>query len=114
MKTAFSKVKDFYRMISQTIYVGNRLKHNLLALTIISIFCAIMGVALIILDVVTGTWTMLPPSILTLVFGTGCAIFAGIFKNRKIAVIFPTLFCAVMFVYYTFSGAASGTPYFGR
>ncbi|MBQ4255778.1 MAG: HD-GYP domain-containing protein, partial [Bacilli bacterium] len=33
----------------------------------------------------------------------------GVFKMRKIAIIFPTLFCGVMFVYYTLTGAASGT-----
>lgn len=44
MKQVFSKVKSFYAMLRKDIYVGDRLKHNLLALTIISLFCAALGI----------------------------------------------------------------------
>ena len=109
MKRALAKCKSFYAMLSRSIHVGERLKRNLLALTIISIFCAILGVVLIILNVVTKRWDMLGPSILTLVAGVGCAIFAGILKKRGIALIFPIAFCGVMFTYYALNGSADGT-----
>ena len=109
MKRVLAKCKSFYAMLSRSIYVGERLKRNLLALTIISIFCAILGIVLIILDVTTERWDMLGPSILTLVAGTGCAIFAGILKKRGIALIFPIAFCGVMFTYYALNGSADGT-----
>lgn len=103
------KIIDIWKMLSKDIYVGNRLKHNLLALTLVSIFTAILGAALIILDVVINDYSMIIPATLTFVGGASCAIVSGVFKKRNIAIWIPTLFCAVMFIFYAITGGAGGT-----
>ena len=52
---------------------------------------------------------MLWASILTFAAGGGCAFSAGVLKKRNIAILFPTLFCGVVFVYYALTGSANGT-----
>ncbi len=100
---------DLWKTLSTPIYVGKRLKNNLIALTAVSVFTAILGFVLIIIDIVTGKWSMLIPSIATFLGGAGCGILAGVFKKREIAIIIPTIFCAVAFTYYAITGAADGT-----
>ena len=83
-------------MISRDIYVGKRYKNNLIALTAVSIFTAALGLALIILDIVTSRLSMLVPSILMFVCGLACALLSGVFKKRKIAILIPLAFCVIM------------------
>ena len=109
MKKLLKKLKDTWKMLGRPIYTGERLKDSLRALTYVSIFTAILGLALVILNLVHGPYSMLPASGATLVFGIGCAISAGIFKKREVAIIFPTLFCMVAFTMYTINGSGSGT-----
>ena len=103
------KIIDIWKMLSKDIYVGNRLKNNLLALTIVSIFTAILGAVLVILDIVTKTYSMLIPASATCLGGIACAVFSGVLKKRNIAIWIPTLFCAVVFAYYAITGASNGT-----
>ena len=44
------KIASFWKILSRDIYVGRRLKNNLIALTIVSIFTTILGSVLVILD----------------------------------------------------------------
>jgi len=103
------KIKEIWKLLSQTIYSGERLKANLVALTSVSIFTATLGIVLIIFDIVRKEYLMIIPSALTLIGGVGCGIFAGILKKREIAILFPIGFCAIMFTLYAFTGMANGT-----
>ena len=103
------KILEAWRDLNREIYVGERLKLNLKALTAVSIFTAGLGLVLTVLDLVTFNTKMLIPCLATLFGGLGCAYFAGVKKRRDIAIIIPTVFCAVAFTYYTLTGAAEGT-----
>ena len=103
------KIKEIWKLLSQSIYTGERLKANLVALTSVSIFTSILGIVLIIFDIVRKEYLMIIPSALTLIGGVGCGIFAGILKKREIAILFPIGFCAIMFTLYAFTGMANGT-----
>lgn len=106
---ALGKIVSFWKILNRDIYVGRRLKNNLIALTVVSIFTTILGLVLVILDLVTKNYQMLVPAIATLVGGVSCAIISGVFKNRKIAVWIPVVFCSVAFIYYAITGAGNGT-----
>ena len=95
--------------INRPIYTGKRLKDNLRALSTISIFTALLGFALIILDYATHRMTMVLPSIATFLGGVCCAFCAAVLKKREIAVMIPTTFCVIAFTLYTVTGAAGGT-----
>ena len=103
------KIIDIWKMLGKDIYVGNRLKNNLLALTIVSVFTAILGAVMTILDLVTKTYSMLIPASVTCLLGIACAFFAGVLKKRNIAIWIPIIFCAVAFTYYAITGASNGT-----
>ena len=103
------KIKEIWKLLGQSIYTGERLKANLVALTSVSIFTSILGIVLIIFDIVRKEYLMIIPSALTLIGGVGCGIFAGILKKREIAILFPIGFCAIMFTLYAFTGMANGT-----
>jgi hypothetical protein len=58
-----------------------------------------LGVVLIVIDIITKSYPMLIPAFLTFAGGASCGIIAGVFKKREIAIIIPTVFCAVMLRY---------------
>ena len=96
------------KTLNRSIFTGERLQANLHALTYVSIFTAALGVVLFFLNLASGRYLMLIPAGVTAVFGGACGVCAGIVKKRKAAIVFPVLFCAVAFVYYTVSGAYDG------
>ena len=98
--------------MNRSIYVGERLKANLKALTVISIITTALGAILIVVNIMRGPNIMLVASIATFVAGTACAICSGVLKNREVAIIIPTLFCMIAFTLYAFTGAAHGTAIF--
>lgn len=81
-------------------------------LTYVSIVSVVLGLILIILDLFTGDIKMLVAAIATFVAGSLCAYLAAIRKNREAAGVVPTVFCAVMFTLYTFTGLGQGTGIF--
>lgn len=103
------RVRDLWKTLSRSIYVGDRLKANLIALTGVSIVTAVLGLVLIIMNIVRRDRVMLIPSILTFLGGTSCAICAGVLKKREIAAIIPSVFCTVMFTIYAVNGMGDGT-----
>ena len=105
----FRNIKEAWRDLNRSIYVGKRREENLRALTAVSLFTALLGLVLIIFDVVTGQRSMLIPAAATFLGGASCAFIAGVLKKREIAILIPTAFCAVAFTYYAFTGAAEGT-----
>ena len=103
------RLKETWAMLSRSIYVGERLQNNIKALTAVSIFTALLGFALMILDVITGQTDMLIAAAATFLGGASCAYCAGALKRRDIAIVIPTVFCALAFTAYTVTGAAEGT-----
>ena len=102
-------IADTWKMLGKPIYVGKRLRSNLTALTVVSIFTALLGLGLIVFDFVIRQYDLLLPAFATFAGGAGCAYLAGIRKNRKLAVLIPSIFCMVAFTYYFLSGAGEGT-----
>ncbi|MBQ3866313.1 MAG: HD-GYP domain-containing protein [Clostridia bacterium] len=102
-------IKDLWKTLSRSIYVGDRLKNNLRALTTVSVVTAILGVILIVMNISRRDTLMLIAAILTFVGGASCAIFAGVLKKREIAAVIPSVFCSVMFTIYAFTGMGNGT-----
>ncbi len=58
----WSKIYNAWKDLSQPIYTGEHLKENLNALTAVSLFTALLGAVLTILDLVTGQTAMLIPA----------------------------------------------------
>ncbi|MBR5360405.1 MAG: HD-GYP domain-containing protein, partial [Lachnospiraceae bacterium] len=109
IQTFISSVRTMWDNLDRSIYVGDRLRSHMLALTLVSIFTTILGLILIIFDVVTHQTSMIVASVVTFVAGAVCALCASVLKQRRIAEMIPTLFCAIVFTIYAFTGAAKGT-----
>ncbi len=103
------KIREWWKIICTPIYVGKRLRNNLLALTWVSCVTAVLGLVLVIFDMAKGLYSMLIPSFATLIGGVSCAIVAGVLKKREIAILIPTGLCMIAFTYYALTGAANGT-----
>jgi len=103
--------KNLWAMLGRSIYVGDRLTENLQALTAVSIFTAMLGIGLIVMNLLQPTISASKTamSCLTLLASAGCAYLAHFRKDRKKAVMIPTLFCCFVFTFYAISGYAEGT-----
>jgi len=106
-------LKAIWQDLNQSIYVGDRLKENLAAMTFVSVFCALLGLALIISNLLIRRKPLLDISVImsfvTLAAGAGCAFCCKVLKRREIAILIPTLFCIVVFTIYAFTGYLEGT-----
>lgn len=99
-------------MLGRSIYVGDRLKANLSALTSVSLFTAILGLILIGVNVLFHhpvELTRVLMSVVTFLAGASCAWISYYRKDRNAAVMIPTLFCCVVFSVYAITGYAEGT-----
>lgn len=105
----FRKIREDWELLYRPIYTGQRLQGNLHALTIVSIFTALLGLVLMIVDLVTGDKAMFATAFLTFLGGVGCGYFAGVQKNRERATLIPTLFCIFAFTFYTINGLGEGS-----
>ena len=105
-------IKLLWDDLSRTIYVGDRLKANRTALAFASIATMVLGIVLIIYNASIHQTGLLISSIMTFIAGTGCAFFTCIVKKRNIAILFPTVFCAITFTVYLFTGVGNGSALF--
>lgn len=105
----FKRISEVWRLLNRSIYTGERLRENLRALTVVSIFTAILGLVMMIADLATGDMKMFFTAILTFLGGVSCAYLAGVKKNRELAALIPTLFCIFAFTLYTLKGLGEGT-----
>ena len=103
--------RNLWSTLGRTIYVGDRLENNLNALTAVSVFCMILGVVLIIMNLVQPviSASKVIMSVVTLLSGAGCAYLSHVRKNRNLAVMIPTIFCCVVLTFYALTGYAEGT-----
>ena len=111
--TLGGRIKAVWQDLGQPIYVGDRLKENLTAMTFVSIFCALLGVVLIITNCFIRKRDFADPAVLmsfvTFAAGAGCAFCCQVLKRREIAILIPTLFCIVVFTVYAVTGYLEGT-----
>ena len=104
----FKKMIETWKMLNRSIYVGERLEQSLASLTRISIFTALLGLVLLIVNIFVHQDVMLIAAVATFVCASACGYLAGVRKNRTAAIIIPTVFCAVAFTAYTVLGLADG------
>ena len=102
-------LRSTWKDLNRSIYVDERLKANLLAITFASLVTAGLGIVLIIVNAYTGNTTMLIASIATTFAGSGCAFCTHVLKNRRVAIKIPSLFCAIIITVYVFTGAGEGS-----
>ncbi len=95
--------------LDRNIYVGERLESNLRALTFVSVVSALLGLILLVVDIITMNLPLIIPSAATLFAGIGCAYSSHILKNRKIAVLFPAVFCSSFLTFYILTGVGNGS-----
>ena len=104
----WKRIRATWAELNEPIYTGERLKNNLRALTVISLFCVLLGIVMIVLNAVQHNGIVILSSIAFVVGGTVSAISSGIYRNRRISCISATLCCAVIFTYYAVCGVAHG------
>ena len=102
-------LRKLWEMLDRTIYVGERYEANMQALLFASIVTAALGLVLIVVNFATGMNSMMFAAVMTFLAGMGCGYCVRVLKNREIAILIPTIFCAVMFTIYLFTGAGEGT-----
>ena len=107
------RFRELWKTLGRSLYVGERLKANLLAISAASLFCVILGVALLLMNLFSSSGTLsfhrILMSVVTIISGTCCVYIAYVLKDRKRTVIIPTLFCVVVFTFYALTGYAEGT-----
>ena len=104
-------LKEWWTLLGRPIYEGDRLKGNLAALTAAGLIAAILGLILLVMNVLQPELSI--PKIImsnvTLLGGASCAYLAHFRRDRKSAVMIPTLFCCFVFTFYALTGYAEGT-----
>lgn len=105
----WNQFKETWHILGEPIYLGDRLKANLRALTLASIVTALLGLVLTVMDLRSHDTIMLSAALATFVFASACCFCAGVLKNRELAGLFPTLFCAVVFTIYSVTGVGEGS-----
>ncbi len=65
----WKSIKNAWKDLNKPIYTGIRLQRNLRALTAVSLFTALLGAVLLILDLVTNQISMVLPSTITFIGG---------------------------------------------
>ncbi len=109
MRLSVDSIKKVWADLNRSIYVGNRLRSNMLALTFVSCVTSVLSFILIIINIHGRNTVMLIASVVTFLAGLACAFCSHRLKNREMAIKIPTVFCAVAFTLYVFTGAGEGT-----
>jgi diguanylate cyclase (GGDEF)-like protein/putative nucleotidyltransferase with HDIG domain len=113
MKRSLSEyIKKGWKTLDRSIYVGDRLKSNLIALTFVSLATMVLGLILLVVNLSIHRPAMVIASIITLISGSCCAYCSYILKNRELAIKIPIVFCIFVFTIYALTGAADGTALF--
>lgn len=104
-------LKEWWALLSRPIFTGDRLKANLTALTAVSLVTMGLGLVLLVMNALQPDAGIpkIVMSIVTLLAGSSCAYLSYYRKDRKSAVLIPTMFCCVVFTFYALTGYAEGT-----
>ena len=101
-------LREMLAELDRTIFVGDRLRANLKALTLVSGVTAVLSVVLLFIDIPQGDVAGTLCATLTLIASIGCGYSAGVLKRRRPAAIIPTVFCGIMFTIYAVTGLGNG------
>ena len=104
-----NRLETIRQSLNRSIYVGERLQENMRILRVISLFCAVLGLILIVINSLTGQTMMLITSVFTFLSGIACWYCAAVLKDRSWAIMIPTLFSLIFCTVYAFTGAAEGS-----
>ena len=104
----FKRAAETWAMLGRPIYTGERLRENLRGLTYAGVFSTVLGLVLLVINLSAGRNLMAIFAVMTSVFGAACAYLAGVLKNRRLAILSPTLFCGIMFAVYALTGVMDG------
>ena len=66
-------IKIAWKCLDRSIYVGERLEANMLALTFASVLTVVLGFYLLIMNILTGQTDMIFASVATFFAGAGCS-----------------------------------------
>lgn len=102
-------VKSIWESLNRTIYVGDRRKSNMMALSYASSIAALLGFVLIFFNIYTNDMTMLLAAVVTMIAGNACAYCVKVLDNRELAIQIPTVFCLVGITVYVITGAGDGS-----
>ena len=112
-KNRKSRFRELWQTLNRSIYTGERLKANLRAITAVSLFCAILGILLLTMNLFPRDGSInvyrVLMSVVTILSGAGCAYFAHVRKKREIAIIIPSSFSVIVLTVYALTGYAEGT-----
>ena len=95
MRRFIDTFKRIWNDLDRSIYVGDRLRSNMLALTFVSFVTAALGLILIVINLFDHDTLRFVAAVLTFAAGLGCAFCTQILKNREAAIKIPTIFCAI-------------------
>ncbi len=105
----FDKAGSIWSTLNKTIYVGERYKSNMRALSYVSIVTAILSLILVVVNIAANDMLFMVFAFVTFLASIGCWFFAMIRKNREKAILFPTIFCAVFITIYIINATGNGS-----
>ena len=109
MKKHLNYLKSVWSNLNRSIYVGERLRSNMMALTFVSIVTVVLGLILVIVNIASHNIPMLVAAAITLLAGLACAYCTHILKNREMAIVIPVVFCMIACTVYVITGAGEGS-----
>ena len=108
MRRLSNKMREMWKLLSRTIYVGERLESNISVIRSMSIIVGFIGLAMTVMNIVQKkgfvTYTT------TAIFILGCAgyIAATFYRNRMVTIAGITCLSVVIFSYYSIKGVNEG------
>lgn len=108
----WESIRTTWHELNQPIYTGIRLRNNLIAITWVSVFSALLGLIMVVINAVQHNGPIIISSFAVLFGGGISAVSAGVFHNRRVSGATASMVSAVVFTYYAVSGEAQGVAIF--
>ena len=102
------RIKQVWKDLSRNIYVGERLEKNLYGITLVSVFSALLGLVMVIINLIRGGGFVVVTSLMFFVGGLISAFAAGAYKARKVSAAIALTVCIFTFTYYAIDGSMDG------
>lgn len=108
MKKYFDQIKNILSQVDEEIYVGEKLRKNLKAITIAGLAITFITIIMTLLNIYQHLYYMAISTLLFALTGLACAISAGKFKNRVFVKYLIWILCAVIMTIYAIKGSNGG------
>ena len=102
-------IREIWRLLNRSIYVGERLESHMKALFFVSVFTTVLCAVLVVVNAITHQYVMLIASAVGVLAAVMCVVSVKVLKNSTIASLIPSVFCGVMFTIYILTGAGNGS-----